>query len=247
SSIAMLSLAFGLIPAFVLWFGRQERLGRPAIIPNSLWRNKIFTTICVAVFLTWGTFNSVETILTFYFQDVQHLSATQSSIRFLPAPVTGFLANVVTGFLVHRVPANWMIFVGCVFSAIAPLVMVPATPSSSYWPTAFLANALNPVGADCLFTISNLLITSVSPAKTQALAGGVFNSISQFGKSVGLALTAVIAASVTAQSNIEDKRSPDALMKGYHATFWYNFALVVLTLGVSIWGLRNIGMVGHKR
>lgn len=45
--------------------------------------------------------------------------------------------------------------------------------------TAFLANIFNPTGADSLFTISNLLITSVFHAKTQALAGGVFNTISQ--------------------------------------------------------------------
>jgi hypothetical protein len=44
---------------------------------------------------------------------------------------------------------------------------------------AFLANIFNPTGADSLFTISNLLITSVFHAKTQALAGGVFNTISQ--------------------------------------------------------------------
>jgi hypothetical protein len=44
---------------------------------------------------------------------------------------------------------------------------------------AFLANIFNPTGADSLFTISNLLITSVFHAKTQALAGGVFNTVSQ--------------------------------------------------------------------
>jgi len=44
---------------------------------------------------------------------------------------------------------------------------------------AFLANIFNPTGADSLFTIANLLITSVFPTKTQALAGGVFNTVSQ--------------------------------------------------------------------
>jgi hypothetical protein len=44
---------------------------------------------------------------------------------------------------------------------------------------AFLANVFNPTGADSLFTVSNLLITSVFHANTQALAGGVFNTVSQ--------------------------------------------------------------------
>lgn len=125
--------------------------------------------------------------------------------------------------------------------------MVFATPNSSYWSGAFLANTFNPVGADSLFTIANLLTTSVFPPKTQGLAGGVFNTVSQIGKSVGLALVAVIAASVTKDSEFKDKESPRALLQGYRATFWFCFALVLTTLVVSAWGLKRVGKVGHKR
>ncbi|WPH04306.1 Hypothetical protein R9X50_00719500 [Acrodontium crateriforme] len=246
-SIALLITAIALVPAFIFWVGRQERLGRPAIIPNSLWRNKTFTTICLAVFLTWGSFNALETVLTFYFQKVQNLSATQTSLRFLPAPISGAISNIAMGLIVHRVSANYLTVGGCMMSSIAPLIMVFATPTSSYWTSGFLANIFNPNGADSLFTVSNLLITSVFPSKTQALAGGVFNTVSQIGKSFGLALVAAIAASVTAKSQIEDKQSPEALLEGYRATFWYCFATVVVTVIICFWGLRRIGTVGHKR
>jgi len=104
------------------------------------------------------------------------------------------------------------------------------------------------MGADCLFTVSNLLITSVFPAKTQALAGGVFNTIAQIGKSVGLALVAVIAMTATARSEqVDGKSYPVALLDGYHATFWFCFASVLITIGMCSWGLRGIGKVGHKR
>ncbi|KAK4574007.1 hypothetical protein LTR86_001768 [Recurvomyces mirabilis] len=247
ATLALLITAIVLVPVFILWVGRQERLGKPAIIPNSLWRNRIFTTICLAVFLTWGSFNALETMLTFYFQRVQGLSAIQSSIRFIPAPVSGALSNIAMGLLVHRVKANYLALGGCILSIVAPLAMAFAKPQSNYWASAFLANVFNPVGADSLFTISNLLITSVFPAKTQALAGGVFNTISQVGKAVGLALVAVIASSVTTNSDYVLKDSPDALMEGYRATFWFGFASVVATVMLSAWGLRSIGKVGHKR
>ena len=178
---------------------------------------------------------------------MQLLDATTSSLYFLPAPVSGAISNVLIGTIVHRVNANWLILGGCTLSAIGPLIMAFATPTSSYWSHAFLANAFNPVGADSLFTIANLLITSVFPAKTQALAGGVFNTISQIGKSVGLALVAVLAASVTANSDYQDKHSPKALLAGYIATFWFCFGLILLTIAISLWGLRRVGKVGHKR
>lgn len=69
----------------------------------------------------------------------------------------------------------------------------------------------------------------------------------KIGKSVGLALVAVIAADVTAKSSFEDKRSPDALNVGYRAAFWFCFACVLTTTLLIGWGLRNIGKVGHKQ
>jgi hypothetical protein len=39
----------------------------------------------------------MEALLTFFFQDVQLLSATQASIRFLPLPVTGVIINIFVG------------------------------------------------------------------------------------------------------------------------------------------------------
>ena len=96
-TIALLVCAGVLIGAFALWVQRQEKLQRPAIIPNSIWRNRIFTSICVDVFLLWGAFNSMEALLTFFFQDVQLLSATQTSLRFLPLPITGLGLNLLVG------------------------------------------------------------------------------------------------------------------------------------------------------
>jgi nitrate/nitrite transporter NarK len=120
-------------------------------------------------------------------------------------------------------------------------------PEWSYWSCAFLSVFFNPIGADALFTVSNLVITSVFPARTQGLAGGVFNTVAQIGKSVGLATSAVIASSVTEHSVYVEKESPAALMEGFRAAFWYLFALSCATGLLLGWGLRGIGRVGMKR
>lgn len=63
-NIALLSIAAALIPAFIFWMGRQERLGKPALIPNSLWRNIAFTAICLMVLLSWAVIQSMEFFLS---------------------------------------------------------------------------------------------------------------------------------------------------------------------------------------
>ncbi|KAF2012238.1 integral membrane protein [Aaosphaeria arxii CBS 175.79] len=246
-TLAMLVISIALVPAFILWVGRQERLGRPAVIPNSLWRNRIFTCISIGVFVIWGTFNAIETLLTLFFQEVQEISAIQTSIRFLPAPISGALSNIVMGLIAHKVRADWCVTFGIALSTIATLLMAIIQPEWNYWAAAFPAVFLNPIGADALFTVSNLVITQVFPEKTQALAGSVFNTIAQIGKSVGLATSAVIAASITEHSHHEDKTSPEALMQGYRAAFWYLFALSTAVGVLFAWGLRGIGRVGMKR
>lgn len=247
TTLGLLITAVILIPAFIIWVGRQERLGRPAIIPNSLWRNRIFSVICVGVFITWGIFNALETYLTLYFQDVQHLSAIQTSVRFLPTPVAGALTNIAMGLISHRVRADYTVILGAGLTTVGALLLCVIQPEWTYWACAFPALLLNPIGADILFTVSNLVITSVFPSKTQGLAGGVFNTVAQIGKSVGLATSGVIATTITEQTRYQDKKSPAALMDGFRAAFWYLFALSCATVLLFIWGLRGIGKVGVKR
>jgi hypothetical protein len=59
-NIAMLVICVILIPVFVLWERRQERLGKPALIPNSLWRNSVFTNVCLMVMFSWAVINVME-------------------------------------------------------------------------------------------------------------------------------------------------------------------------------------------
>lgn len=184
--------------------------------------------------------------MTFFFQYVQNLSALQTSVRFLGAPIAGTLTNIVMGLVVHKVYANWAIALTTGLSAISNILLAMNQPANIYWKFAAPGIFLNVVGADCLFTISNLIITSVFPPRTQALAGGVFNTIAQIGKSVGLATTAVLAAGVTENSGYVDKTSPEALFEGYKAAYWYCCAFSVTTLILSWWGLKKIGKVGEK-
>jgi predicted MFS family arabinose efflux permease len=197
--------------------------------------------------MIWGIFNAIETFLTLFFQDVQEISAIQTSIRFLPTPIAGAITNIVMGLIAHKVRADYIVIFGAVMTAVSGLLMGIIQPEWTYWACAFPAMALNPISADALFTVSNLVITSVFPAKTQALAGGVFNTIAQLGKSVGLASSGLIAASVTENGKWTDKQSPQALMEGYRAAFWYCFAGSVATVFMFAWGLRGIGKVGVKR
>lgn len=136
SGIVPLVLAILLIPVFIFWTGFQERRNRHALIPNHLWKdNRVFVVICIAVFFTWASFNGLETIMTFYLQEVQQYSPIRTSLYFLPEPIAGLVCNLLVGYLVSRVDGRWLTVIGCGISLGGPLAVVDTYPGISYWYT----------------------------------------------------------------------------------------------------------------
>jgi len=124
--------------------------------------------------------------------------------------------------------------------------MALINPSSPYWYNAFFAQILAPISADILFTIGLLVVSEVFPSDTQALAGAVFNTVTQFGTSVGLTVLTVISAAVTQKEGAEETEER-RLLAGYRASFWTAFAVLVGACVIGGVGLRRMGKVGLKR
>ncbi|KAL4899326.1 hypothetical protein BDW74DRAFT_116654 [Aspergillus multicolor] len=237
--IVLFAISILLLPTFVFWVGWQEKHGRPALIPNSLWKSTIFSATCIIVFFAWAVLNALQYFTSLYFQEVQNHSAFSSSLMFLPMVVAGAVTNVFTGYTVDKVRVGVLVFSSALISAVSPILMALVNPPWGYWRGPFVAMLLSPIHCDVLFTVSNLIISRAYPGQNQALAGAVFNSVSQVGNSVGLAVSAAIAASVTEHS--ENDR-----LKGFQAAYWLMFAAMVVVCGVSYFGLRNGGYVGKK-
>lgn len=64
SNIALLCIAMVMAPTFVFWMKHQEVNGKPALIPNSLWKKSAFASICAMVLLVWAVLNSMEVIFS---------------------------------------------------------------------------------------------------------------------------------------------------------------------------------------
>ncbi|PPJ56841.1 hypothetical protein CBER1_11056 [Cercospora berteroae] len=247
SNIALLVVSLLLLPAFAMWMEFQVKRGRPALIPNQLWKNIPFTSVCLMILLCNAVVNCMELYSSLFFQEVQLLSAIQTAIRILPQVLVGAILSLLAGVLVNRVPVMASIMISSVLAAGSPLLMAVIDPSRSYWIMAFWAQLLAPFGVDVLFTVGTLVVSEAFPRKTQALAGAVFNTFAQVGTSIGLCITSVISLSVTEQSSVPNQESPQALMQGYRAAFWALFAWMIAACVIGLFGLRTVGKVGIKR
>ena len=93
-----------------------------------------------------------------------------------------------------------------------------------------------------LFVVSALIITASFPDGTHALAGAVFNTLSQFGASVGLACVSLISSTVAKQSH-----APKDLLQGYRACLWTLLGAAIATCLAGGFGLRRMSEKGMKQ
>ncbi|KAK6841449.1 hypothetical protein PG987_002309 [Apiospora arundinis] len=238
AQIVLLVVSILLLTAFPLWMHRQVQIGKPALIPNRLWRKASFTSACLCVFFCWSSLNGIEYFTTLYFQEVQGLSALQSSIRYFSQIVMGTSVNIVLVYAISRVKVITLVVVSTCITLVSPALMATVGEHENYWLRPFWALFLCPVNP---WVSPIYFISDAFPAEIQSLAGGVFNEVAQFGNAVGLAVTAAIAASVTEHSHAEGKT---ATMDGYRAAFWTIFASTATVLIISIVGMRSVGTIG---
>jgi len=148
-NLVLLAISVLLLPTFVFWMHRQERLQRPALIPNAIWKNKAFATTCIMIPLTYAVCQVMELLSSLFFQQIQGNSALQASLRLLPAMILGSMANLVTGSLVHRVSAIKLILFSSILAAGSPLLMAVIHPEWPYWYEAFPAQVGRHRFRDC--------------------------------------------------------------------------------------------------
>ncbi|KAK3389698.1 integral membrane protein [Podospora didyma] len=239
--IALLVISVILMPVFISWMHLAAKRNLPVLIPNEPWRRISFSSVCVMVMMSYAVIQVLELYCTLFFQKIQHLDALQSSIRLLPSMIIGAILNLTVGLFIHRVSAMWLTFSTSLVCAGAPLLMALIDPLWPYWYAAFPAQVLHPLSADVLFCVGLIIISQEFPEDTKALAGAVFNTMGQFGTSIGLAVVGIIADNATQKTPCDDKTSPPALFEGYKAAFWTAFGLTLATAAVSIIGLRKIG------
>ncbi|OBT88609.1 hypothetical protein VE02_04033 [Pseudogymnoascus sp. 03VT05] len=243
ANIALLCLAALLIPMFAFWMNLQEKHGRPALVPNSMWRNKAFTCMCLMVVLIWATLQCMRLFLSLFFQNIQHFSALNAAVLLLPNVIAGIALNLLTGFLACRVSSYYLVLTANIFGIVSPFLLCVINPAWNYWLCSFWAVLLSPVSAGVVFTIANLVITDAFPKETQALAGAMSNTAQQLGGALGLALAGVVAAR---GSQGGQYGSQDALWLGYRAVFYMCFGAMVVACLLGAVSLRGTGVVGRS-
>ena len=221
--LAMLPTSIALLAAFMSWEQYLERKQRTyemgastattprqhrnatffrapptaPLLPPAIWRAPRFGAVLLVIFLAWLSFNVTCYLCTLVFQEVQHISATRTSLYFLPMIAMGLALNVFAGYVVGRIAAVWLIIGGATAGAAACAILsLGVAPNTPYY-KAMLWVMILQVGPDVFFPAGQLYASKSVGRQHQALAGSLFNTTIRVATSLGLALTSTISTSVT--------------------------------------------------
>jgi EmrB/QacA subfamily drug resistance transporter len=180
--VSLLAGAAALMAAFVVIEGRV----REPMLPLDLFRRRSFTGVQVAAFAVSASLFAIYLYLTLYIQNFLGHTPLEAGVRYLPITATAFLASVLAGALLSRVPSRSLLAAGLLLVG-SGLMLMGGLEATSEWTALLGGFVLAGAGAGLLNPVIADVAMSVVPKERSGMAAGINDTFRQVGVAVGIA------------------------------------------------------------
>jgi EmrB/QacA subfamily drug resistance transporter len=204
--LALFAVAAVALAVFVASQARE----RNTMIDLALFRRPAFVGAQVTAFAISASMFSMFLYLTLYLQNILHLSALETGVRFLPLSALSFFAAPLAGRLSGHVPIRALIGAGLALNAIAMWSMSRVS-TDSHWTVLLPGFLIGGVGIGLVN--APLATTAVSTVRLEraGMASGINNTFRQVGIATGIAALGAIFSAKAGNA-----RTPGAFVHGLH-------------------------------
>ncbi|KAF9022024.1 MFS general substrate transporter [Rhodocollybia butyracea] len=221
--VASLVLSVFLIVFFTFYEGRLSE--DVAAIPPKTWKYTnigVTTATALLPFMWWGV---VQSLFSWYWQEVYGWSAIITAVHFLPLGLIGVPATVIATMMQQRMSLKWVMVVGNSLAIIGSLLLPFAKQRQHYWTLVLPGFIIGSGGIAMTYVTANAAIFAATPPEAAGVVAAIFNSALQLGCAAGIAIATSIQASVEAGDG-----GPSGY-KGTAAAFWF---LLAATAALSL-------------
>lgn len=177
----------------------EKRLGHAAMFDLSLLRNRTFTGVCLATFLSNATSLAAVFLEISYLQNVLDYSPWQTGLRFMPMMLTLFVVAGATGPLVNKVSPGVLIGASIGFIGVGIALVTLVQPGSG-WTALLPSMFVTGIGMG-LFNPPRAAVTiGVVPPERAGMASGMGETFQQVGVAMGIAAFGAIFHARTVHS-----------------------------------------------
>ena len=186
------------IGALMLWEARRERLGREPLIHLAMFRSVQMTGGLIAFFFQFLVQSGIFFTIPLFLSVVLELSALQTGLRLLPLSIALLAAALAIPRLAPRASPRLVVRLGMLAMLAGTLVLVAGLDPGANAGIVLIPMALVGLGIGALASQLGAVTVSAMPDDQSAEVGGLQNTFTNFGASLGTALVgAVLIGSLT--------------------------------------------------
>jgi EmrB/QacA subfamily drug resistance transporter len=180
--VSLFAAAAVLMAAFV---AVERRVSEP-MLPLGFFRRRAFTGVQLAAFAVSGSMFALFLYLTLYLQSFLGYSPIEAGIRYLPITIASFIVAPISGVLLAKIQARYLMSAGLALTGVGLLAMGGLSLDSE-WTALLLGFILSGVGVGLLNPVIADVALSVVPKEQSGMAAGINDTFRQVGIAVGIA------------------------------------------------------------
>ena len=216
-TVGLLAVAIALLASFIA----IESRSKSPLMPFSIFRLRTLTGANIVGLLVGMSLFSMFFFISLYMQQVLGYEPLKAGLAYLPLAGSIIVSAGVASQLVTRVGFKNTLVAGMLFVAVGLLWFAQVSaPGGTYLADVLFPSILVAIGLGFSFvSVTIAAVTGVRPDQA-GLASGLINTNQQVGGALGLAITATIANTVTANAFEDGERNQVvALTEGFQEAF----------------------------
>jgi EmrB/QacA subfamily drug resistance transporter len=185
-STLIVSLFAGAAALMAAFIAIERRVAEP-MLPLDLFRVPSFTGVQLAAFAVSGSAYALFLYLSLYLQNYLGYSPLQTGLRYLPITAASFLAALMAGAFLSRLPTRALMSASLAVTGVG-LYMMSGVDAGSGWTSMLPGFIVAGAGAGFLAPVVADVALSVVPEERSGMAAGINDTFRQVGVAVGVAV-----------------------------------------------------------
>jgi EmrB/QacA subfamily drug resistance transporter len=230
------TFGFGLLAVdlFLVFVWTQKRRRQP-LLPLKIFRTPNLTPGNLVMGLLAGAWIPMWFFLNLYLQQILQLNAFYSGVALLPMTIIIMIVMVgLTGRLVGRFGFKANLLAGLILLSVALLLLANTSTNGGFWGSVLPPSILGALGMSLAYIPGTMASMSGAKAEETGLASGIVNTSYQIGSAIGLAVSSVIASSITKEAQIAGVPALESLNAGFQGAFIAAAVLCLVAVTVTL-------------
>jgi EmrB/QacA subfamily drug resistance transporter len=230
-TIGLFVLSAALLAAFVV----IERRSKHPLVRLGILRNPTLRRANLATMTVFGAYVAFQFVGTMYLQNLLGWSSFETALGFLPAGLLVAFLSPNAGKVADRIGTERMVVAGMALFTVGYALSLRIGPESAYLSTVMPTIVLLGLGFAITFPALNIQATSGVADHEQGLASGLFNTSTQVGGAIVLAVTTAVIGSQS-----RGVTAPSGMLSAYKPALAVVTGIAVLGLLVGLAGVRGL-------